>query len=137
MLMYPKQKTKKRRKKHPPSIVRQEPGTCYLCVRLHGNYVQHRALHKHHVYDGPNKPISEEHGFWVYVCWRHHTYGKEAAHEQIDSLRIMQEDVQREYEKTHTRQQFMALIGRNYLEEDKDDRGENTNTAGRSVQIPG
>lgn len=118
-LMFPKTPKKKKRIHHPPSIMHQEPGTCYLCVRLNGNYVQHKSLHKHHAYDGSgNRKVSEENGFWVKVCWRHHTYGKEAAHEKIENLRLIQRDVQREYEKTHTRQQFMKLIGRNYLEDD-------------------
>lgn len=118
MLIYPKQPKKKKRMKHAPSILHQEPGICYLCARLHGNYTHHRALHKHHAYGGANRRISEENGFWVNLCWQHHTYGEEAVHENDKNMRLIQRDVQREYEKTHTRQQFMTLIGRSYLEED-------------------
>ena len=119
-LMYPKQPGKKKRKKHSPSIIKQEPGTCYLCVRLNQDYVQHKALHKHHVYEGTaNRRISEENGFWVNLCWRHHTYGSESVHEKNENMRLIQRDVQREYEKNHTPEQFMNLTGRNYLE-DKD-----------------
>lgn len=122
MLMYPKQpKKKKKRIRHPASVIYQEPGTCYLCVRLHGNYAQHKSLHKHHAFGGnQNRDISEENGFWVKICWQHHTYGPESVHNNADNLRLIQKDVQREYEKTHSRQQFMDLIGRNYIMEDKD-----------------
>ena len=120
-MMYPKQKTKKRRK-HPPSIMNQEPGTCYLCVRLHGNYVQHKSLHKHHVFGGKNRKISEEHGLWVNLCWQHHTYGEEAAHENQKYLQLIQEDVQRAYEEKYSREQFWELFHENFI-----GRGDNGN----------
>lgn len=120
MMEYPKQTKKKKRTKHPPSVMHQEPGTCYLCVRLHGSYVQHRGLHKHHAFGGSNRAVSEENGLWVKICWQHHTYGAESVHNNAGNMRLIQEDVQREYEKTHTRQQFVGLIGRNYIMEDED-----------------
>ncbi len=115
MLMYPKQKTKKKRKRHPPSIISQEPGTCYLCVKLHGNYVQHRALHKHHVFEGKNRMISERYGLWVYLCWQHHTYGKESAHGKRQYLQLMREDLQREFERQYSREKFWELFRENFL----------------------
>lgn len=115
-MMYPKQPDKKKRKKHMPSIMHQEPGTCYLCVRLHNDYRCWTMREDHHVYDGPNRRMSEENGFKVKLCIPHHRTGPEAAHVNSKSMRLIQEDVQREYEKTHTRKQFLDLIGRNYLE---------------------
>lgn len=64
--------------------------------------------------------ISEEHGFKVKLCPKHHRTGTDAVHQNIKNLRMLQKDAQREYEKTHTRQQFMELIGRNYLEDMED-----------------
>lgn len=32
-LMFPKEKTKKKRKSHPPSILGSRKGKCYLCGR--------------------------------------------------------------------------------------------------------
>lgn len=122
MMMYPKDPgKKKRRKKHPPSILHQKDGTCYLCMRLAGDCRQHSYLEKHHVYDGKaNKTISEENGFTVYLCRPHHRESPEAVHVKNENMRLIQEDMQREYEKTHTRQQFIVLIGRNYIMEDED-----------------
>ena len=73
--MFPKIKSKKRRKKHPPSILHKKDGTCYLCMRLLDNYSQYRIVHEHHVYPGnPNRRISEENGFKVYLCPGHHEF---------------------------------------------------------------
>ena len=117
-MMFPKIPKKKKRKKHKASILHKKDGTCYLCMKLHGDYTFKRGLQEHHVYGGyANRPISEAEGLKVYLCLDHHEFSKEAVHNNIDNLRILQQDAQREYEQTHTRQQFMSLIGRNYLEE--------------------
>lgn len=117
-LMFPKQKRKKKRKVHKPSIIHRKDGTCYLCIKLHGDYSIKRGLHEHHAFDGnPNRAISEAEGFKVYLCSeKHHQYGPEAVHRNHEMMRLVQQDCQREYEKTHTRQQFMRLIGQNTLE---------------------
>ena len=116
--MFPKTTLTKRRKKHKESILHKKDGTCYLCRRLHNDFRRHRVLHKHHVYIGPNRAISEAEGFTVYLCPVHHEFSEEAVHGNIEHLRLIQCDCQREYEKIHTRQQFMELIGRNYLEDE-------------------
>ena len=118
MMLYPKQPAKKKRMVHPPSIIRQEPGTCYLCIKLHNDYRCWTMREEHHVFDGPNRKISEENGFKVKLCIGHHRTSPEAVHTKKENMLLIQQDVQREYEKTHTRQQFMSLIGRNYLEDD-------------------
>lgn len=119
--MFPKTKIKKRRRKHPPSILHKKDGTCYLCIKLDSIYCKYPVTHKHHVYGGPNRRISEENGFTVNLCPGHHEFTEAAVHRNYEYMRLIQEDCQREYEKEHTRQQFMDLIGKNYLE-DKDDR---------------
>lgn len=113
--MIPKPTRKKKRRQHKPSIMHQKDGTCYLCMKQ-GNYQKHQTTHEHHVYGGINRTVSEENGFKVYLCLQHHVDGPEAVHNNIENMRIIQRDCQETYEKTHTRQQFMDLIGRNYLE---------------------
>lgn len=117
-MMFPKTPSRKKRKKHKASILHKKNGTCYLCIRLHNDFRYHKDLHEHHVFGGPNRDISEAEGFKVYLDLEHHETGKEAVHLNAESMRLIQQDCQREYEKTHTRQQFMELIGRNYLEDD-------------------
>ena len=124
-LLFPKPGGKKKRKSHKRSILQRKDGTCYLCARLHGDYRQHPVLHEHHVFGGPNRDISEAEGFKVYLCPAHHLEGPEAVHRNINSMRLIQRDAQATYEKTHTREEFMAMIGRNFLEGESERQEEN------------
>lgn len=121
-LMFPKLEKKKKRKKHKKSILQQRDGRCYLCVLLNNDNRIHRILHKHHIYGGPLREISEAEGFTVDLCVGHHEFTKDAVHENHKNLRLLQQICQRKYEETHTRQQFMELTGRNYLEAEDDSK---------------
>lgn len=79
---------------------------------------QTNNLHKHHIYFGnPWRRISEENGFWVYLAgWLHNqsnhgVHGKDGR--ELDLM--LKQHCQRKYEETHSREEFMALIGKNYL----------------------
>ena len=106
-----------RRKRKHKQILWQEEGTCYLCALFGDN--SWKFTHGHHIYPGANRRISEQEGFVCRLCVQHHTEGPEAVHSNITNMRIIQMDAQREYEKTHTRQQFMDLIGRSYLDDEE------------------
>lgn len=114
-LMFPKRKWKKKRKLHKQSILHLKDGTCYLCAKLHGNYRKYPVVHKHHVYPGALRQISEREGFTVYLCPDCHNMSQESVHGDHKLMELIQRDCQRKYEETHTRQQFMDIIGRNYL----------------------
>ena len=43
--------------------------------------------------------------------------GKEAVHNNAEMMKVLRQDGQRAFEKTHTREEFMKLFGKNYLEE--------------------
>ncbi len=75
-----------------------------------------RYLHKHHIYGGANRKISEKNGFYVYLTPHWHNMSDKGVHfnKELD-LRLKRE-CQAKYEETHTRAEFMALIGRNYLD---------------------
>lgn len=80
-MLFPKAKTKKKRMRHPASILHDKNSrTCYLCVTLHDNWNEHRILDEHHIFGGPNRKNSEEYGLKVYLCHDHHIYGPEAVH---------------------------------------------------------
>ena len=75
-------------------------------------------LHKHHIYFGnPNRRISEENGFWVYLIGALHNQSKFGVHgangKELDLF--LKRECQRKFEETHTRAEFMVLIGKNYL----------------------
>lgn len=76
-------------------------GICEVC----GNYSRH--LDPHEVYGGSNRKRSIQHKFVKLICLKCHS--NETI---INQLRI---DTQKEYEKTHTRQEFINLIGKSYL----------------------
>ena len=75
------------------------------------------GLQRHHIYGASNRNISEENGFWV---WLRHDYhiadspNKTPHNCRMTDLRL-KEMCQREYEKTHSREEFIKLIGRSYL----------------------
>ena len=56
-------------------------------------------------------------GLKVYLCLEHHISGKEAVHNNAEMMKVLRQDGQRAFEKTHTREEFMKLFGKNYLEE--------------------
>ena len=114
-LLYPKPVRKKKRKRHKASILHEKDGTCYLCMELLGNYTVYPVVHEHHIFDGPNKPLSEADGLKVYLCVNHHIMHKEAVHENIENMRLLQAAGQRAYEREHTRAEFMERYHRNYL----------------------
>lgn len=82
---------------------------CYFCGRVNG-------LEKHHIFGGvANRKISEAHGFWVWLCGATCHRGTDGG--QYDKLKNLQlkQDAQFAFERTHTRQEWMKLIGKNYL----------------------
>ena len=75
-------------------------------------------LHKHHIYFGnPGRKISEKNGFWVYLTGALHNQSNDGVHgkngHELDLK--LKRDCQRKFEETHSREDFMKLIGRNYL----------------------
>ena len=106
---------KSKRKRHKASIIHVKDGTCYLCM-MEGNYRRHMVLHKHHIFSGvANRKISEAEGFTCWLCPAHHEFSSAAVHRNAENMAILRRIAQREYEKTHTREEFMDLIGKNYL----------------------
>lgn len=74
-------------------------------------------LHLHHIFFGvKNRKISDKNGFTCYLCQPHHegTYGVHGKYGHELDLKLKQQ-CQAEFEKTHTRDDWLDLIGRNYL----------------------
>jgi len=117
-LMFPKQKTKKKRKKHAKSILKdKEDKRCYLCMLLYDDHSIKR-VHEHHICFGTaNRAKSEELGLKVNVCIdRHHKYGPEAVHNNKKMSEILKAAAQRAYEQNHTHEEWVSHIGKNYLD---------------------
>lgn len=76
-------------------------------------------LDLHHIYFGANRSVSDKNGFWVWL--RHDYHIADSPNKTPHNCRMtdlyLKEMCQREYEKTHSREEFIKLIGRNYLED--------------------
>ena len=75
-----------------------------------------RGLHKHHIYFGNGlRRVSEDNGFWVWLVGALHNLSDAGVHfDRALDLRLKRE-CQRKYEETHSREEFMELVGRSYL----------------------
>lgn len=87
---------------------------------LHNDHHLHSVLHEHHIFDGANRIHSEEYGLKVYLCPSHHIsgWGPEAVHSNAEIMKQLQQIGQQAFEnQIGSRQEFMKIFGRNYLEE--------------------
>lgn len=78
-------------------------------------------LHKHHIYGGNGRrSICEAHGFWCYLRGDFHNQSEKGVHGRDGHALDLQlkQECQRIYEQTHTRDEFMRIIHRNYLDLD-------------------
>lgn len=94
----------------------QSKKKCFICSKQYN-------LHEHHIYFGTGKrSISEKNGFKVWLCLEHHTgtYGVHGSKGHELDL-YLKETCQRIYEKTHSRNDFMRLIKKNYIKEDNNE----------------
>lgn len=82
---------------------------CWVCGATYG-------LHRHHVYGGPNRKISEANGFVVDLCGPHHNLSNEGVHFNRELDLKIKRHFQTEFEKEYLRSDFIRLVGRNYLD---------------------
>lgn len=90
--------------------IMQTEKRCYVC----GLY---SPVECHHIYMGPNRKISEENGFKVWLCAEHHrgTIGVHGKLGHVLDIKLKQECEKKYLNQGHTVQEFIRLIGRNYL----------------------
>lgn len=95
------------------SILEPTPAeVCFLC----GRYGQ---LETHHIFGGnPNRKLSEKYGLKVHLCCRCHRDNKEGVHGNQKKMEQLHRIGQRTFEKNYSREKFMELFKRNYLDEE-------------------
>lgn len=89
----------------------QDKKECYIC----GLYY---PLECHHIYFGANRKISEQNGFKVCLCAEHHR-GTVGVHGKLGhalDIRLKQECERKYINLGHTKEEFIKLIGKNYLD---------------------
>ena len=72
-------------------------------------------LHLHHIFYGSNRKVSDKNGFVVWLCAKHHNMSDEGVHFDKTLDYYIKRKCQIEYEKAHTREEFIELIGKSYL----------------------
>lgn len=91
------------------SIIQPEKGCCFLCGR-YGN------LEEHHIFfEAKNRPLSEKYGLKVYLCHICHRDNKEGVHGNREKADFLRRVGQQAFERTHTREEFMRIFGKNRL----------------------
>lgn len=108
---YPKQKTLKKKHRHKESILQKKDGRCFLC---RDDRIQ--TVEEHHVFGGPRRRISEAEGLKVYLCIEHHRTGPSAVHTNADMRKLLQAYAQQEWQRQNPDRDWMAIMGKNYLE---------------------
>lgn len=90
----------------------QDEKKCYITGQTNN-------LHLHHIYRGVNRKISDKMGFVVYLAGWLHNQSDEGVHgkngKELDLM--LKRHCQMKFEETHSREEFMAIIGRNYLDD--------------------
>lgn len=72
----------------------------------------------HHVFFGRGKrQLSEKYGLKVWLCYRHHRDSKAGVHFNKTLDTKIKQMAQREFEAEYTREQFIQIFGRNYLDD--------------------
>lgn len=91
--------------------IMQETKSCYICATTYN-------LHCHHIYFGmANRKQSEKYGFKVWLCAKHHNMSDVGVHFNSSLDLMLKRRCQELFERTHSRGEFMRIIGKNYLEE--------------------
>ena len=97
---------KKRSSKHA-KLERDRDKKIVKSGKCDGCHKVFKHLDPHEVYGGSNRKRSIENGFVKMLCRK--------CHKDTRVLQQLKIDVQREYEKTHTREDFIKIIGKSYL----------------------
>ena len=85
------------------SILTEDLEHCYFCKQ--------KSVDIHEIYSGSNRKISMMNNFCVPLCRQHHI----KATVNVEFNIKLKQLCQMEYEKTHSRPEFLLLIGKNYL----------------------
>ena len=86
------------------SILTNNLEQCYLC--------QNKKQDIHEIYKGCNRQTSMKYGFCIPICRNCHSKT------EIDSKLDLQlkKECQKEYEKTHVRDEFIKIVGQSYID---------------------
>lgn len=109
-LIFPKQPAKKKRMRHPKSILQTTKNICYIC----GKYGYTEV---HHIFEGTaGRKLSEQYGLKVHLCPGCHRTSGDAVHRSAETADRLHCAGQQAFEaKYGSRQQFREIFGKNYI----------------------
>lgn len=111
----------------------QQTKECFLC-RMEAEKIGYfgqlssAGLHKHHFMHGTaNRKLAEQYGLYAYLCEaKHHEHGPESAHGNPAVDLMLKQIAQRRFEAIYGHEKWMQVFGKNYLEEEEWQNGENS-----------
>jgi hypothetical protein len=102
----PNYKKQGRVKRNPLPVEKK----CYITGAMEG-------LHKHHIFGGPNRKLSEQYGLYVYLIPKYHNMSDEGVHFNKEFDFKLKREGQAKFESLYgTREDFTRIFGKNYLE---------------------
>ena len=82
---------------------------CFVCNDTN-------AIHKHHIFYGPNRRNSDKEGCWVYLCAKHHNMSNEGVHFNKEFDLYLKKFCQATWEMENgSREEFRKIFGKSYL----------------------
>lgn len=91
-----------------PSIMQDEE-KCFVCGATNN-------LVRHEIYGGyANRKLSKEYGLWVWLTPYWHNASNDGVHFNKQLETTLKKAGQMAFERTHTREEFIKIFGRNYL----------------------
>lgn len=90
---------------------------CFLCKRN-----RHAGrLEVHHIFGAANRKLSTKYGLVVTLCEECHRTSPHAVHQSAETMQYLHEYGQRKAmrENGWSREEFMQVFGKNYLQEDE------------------
>ena len=85
---------------------------CYITRRTDG-------LHRHHIYGGQYRELSEQYGCWVYLIGELHNLSGDGVHFNSALNLRLKRACQKAFERKYSHKKFMELFEVNYLERNR------------------
>ena len=73
-------------------------------------------LHRHHIFGGGRRDLSERYGLWVWLAPEWHNMSRRGVHFNRELDLQLKQAAQREFEARYGHEKWMELMGKNYLE---------------------
>lgn len=89
--------------------IMQDEKACYITGRTD-------HLHKHHIFGGGRRKISEKWGLWIWLTGEYHNLSSHGIHFDAKLDRLVKTQCQQRFEELHGHGQWMKVIGKNYRE---------------------